>query len=161
MLGDKTFPQIRAIDRAYQSKYDKTLVQLINSEKSLRGNSECCESSTRTQADPAVVEYALRGLVLGPLDFDVWLLNKALEGSVRNDVSLSFLHPLRVLLNAGARRPCLLTFSSLDHRRPSLYSRLPINEELLLRPLYHPRPSKATPNLSKRQSWVATARMRS
>lgn len=40
VLGDKTFPQVRAIDRAYQDKYDKTLVQLINSEKSLRGNSE-------------------------------------------------------------------------------------------------------------------------
>jgi hypothetical protein len=40
VLADKTFPQIRAIDRAYHEKFDKSLLQLISSEKSLRGNSE-------------------------------------------------------------------------------------------------------------------------
>lgn len=40
VLADKTFPQIRAIDRAYHDKFDKSLLQLISSEKSLRGNSE-------------------------------------------------------------------------------------------------------------------------
>lgn len=63
VLGDKTYPQILAIDRAYEAKYEKSLLQLISSEKSLRGNrtsrqivsrevelTPCClQSSTRSK----------------------------------------------------------------------------------------------------------------
>lgn len=41
VLSDKTHPQIRSIDRAFQRKYGRTLVELLDGDKILKGN---CES---------------------------------------------------------------------------------------------------------------------
>lgn len=92
MLGDKvrprirwfaadpsqTFPQIRSTEAVYSAKYNgQTVLDLIAGEKSLRGN----------------MEFALRGLVLGPLGWDVELIKRAVGISgATNDVGTS-LHP--------------------------------------------------------------------
>lgn len=40
VLGDRTYPQIRAIDRAYQAQYAKSLIELVTSERQLKGNGQ-------------------------------------------------------------------------------------------------------------------------
>lgn len=40
VLADKTHPQIRAIDGAYQRKFGRTLLEMLDGEKALKGNSE-------------------------------------------------------------------------------------------------------------------------
>lgn len=159
MLADKTFPQIRAIDRAYQEKYDKTLVQLVNSEKTLRGNSGstcACLDLHRADFSPAV-EYALKGLVMGPLYFDVYLLGKALDGAVRNDVSRSV--GLRDRCSPSApNRPSSSTCSSADLPRRSPFSALPIVIARRPAPLPPLPPSR---RVSKQPSCRPTAPMQS
>ncbi|KDE06045.1 hypothetical protein MVLG_03599 [Microbotryum lychnidis-dioicae p1A1 Lamole] len=67
-LSSLTWPQIRAIDRAYEKKFGATLLDYVSTSKGLKGE----------------LEYALRGLIMGPLNFDVHLLSRALEGSTTN-----------------------------------------------------------------------------
>lgn len=72
ILADKTFPQIRSIDLAYSAKYSKSLPDLISGEKLLRGN----------------MDFALRGLTMGPLSWDAELVKKAVGGTTNNDTLL-------------------------------------------------------------------------
>ncbi|KAL8283112.1 hypothetical protein RQP46_005890 [Phenoliferia psychrophenolica] len=67
ILADKTFPQLRAIESVYVEKYDKTLAELIASEGALKSN----------------LGKVLRGLVLGPLGFDVDLLIRATDTAIK------------------------------------------------------------------------------
>ncbi|KAI5481521.1 Annexin family protein [Pseudohyphozyma bogoriensis] len=106
VLADKTYPQIRSIDKAYRAAYGKTLQELISSEKSVRGNS---------------VQYALKGLIMGPLNFDVDLLKQGLEATVKNDnllISLLIARPpssLDLLRIAYSRKvPSAAKHKSLD-----------------------------------------------
>ncbi|KAK4054841.1 hypothetical protein OIV83_000765 [Microbotryomycetes sp. JL201] len=107
-LADKTFAQIREIDRAFQRQYDKTLLQAIQAEKSLKGN----------------LEFAMRGFVMGPLDFDVFLLRKALDGSSRNDSVLIDLlvarRPATVALLRAAYRSTVHDDASVSARCKTL-----------------------------------------
>ena len=54
--------QMHALRRAYEANVGRSLIKTI--EKETRG----------------WFEWALRGLVLGPLGFDLWLLNKSMAG---------------------------------------------------------------------------------
>lgn len=67
----QTYPQIQSINQAYSSRYEKSLTELIAGEKILRGN----------------MDFALRGLTMGPLNWDVELIKKAIGGTTNNDVS--------------------------------------------------------------------------
>ncbi|SCV68675.1 BQ2448_796 [Microbotryum intermedium] len=75
-LSSLTWPQIRAIDRAYEKKFGTTLLDYVSTSKGLKGE----------------LEYALRGLIMGPLNFDVHLLSRALESSTTNTVNLYHIH---------------------------------------------------------------------
>lgn len=96
VLGDKTFPQIRAIDQAFQNKHGKTLAQVIAGDKALKGPCKFIPFRTGSRATRLMqachvgfaVEYGLRGLVLGPLNFDVWLIQKATESSAQNSTQV-------------------------------------------------------------------------
>lgn len=59
MLGDKTDPQIRSIDKSYHAKYDKTLLELIDSEATLNLKSNCAFSlvhSARLQVEEILID---------------------------------------------------------------------------------------------------------
>ncbi|KAM0793171.1 hypothetical protein ACM66B_000645 [Microbotryomycetes sp. NB124-2] len=108
ILGDKTFAQIREIDKAFHRRHGKTLLQAIQVEKSLKGN----------------MEFALRGFVLGPLDFDVFLLRKALDNSSKNDSTLIDLlvarRPATVALLRAAYRSAVHDDASVSARYKTL-----------------------------------------
>ncbi|GAA6022178.1 hypothetical protein JCM10207_003935 [Rhodosporidiobolus poonsookiae] len=73
LLAPLTYPQLKALDRAYaRGAGGRSLLDVVTSEKAFRGN----------------VEFALRGLLMGPLAWDVWLLQKALDGATTNDTLL-------------------------------------------------------------------------
>ena len=97
MLADKTHPQIRALDNTYQRKYGRTLVELLEGEKALKGNSESrARPGCRNEADAlTAVDLALKGIAMGPLHYDVYLLTRALDGPARNDVSAVNERPTR------------------------------------------------------------------
>jgi annexin A7/11 len=59
--------QMHALSRAYEANVGRSLIKTI--EKETRG----------------WFEWSLRGLVLGPLGFDVWLLNHAMKGMGTNE----------------------------------------------------------------------------
>ncbi|KAK4058095.1 hypothetical protein OIO90_000834 [Microbotryomycetes sp. JL221] len=113
VVGDKTFAQIREIDRAFQRKFDKRLIQAIQGERSLKGN----------------IEFALRGLVLGPLDFDVFLLRKALAGSTKNDSLL-----IELLVGRPPATVALLraAYRSAVHEDPAVSARYKTLEDALM-----------------------------
>lgn len=48
LLADRTFPQLRAIDAVYHEKYDKTLLELIESEGALKNNSAFAVRTSET-----------------------------------------------------------------------------------------------------------------
>ena len=50
-MADKTFPQIRSVDKTYKMKHGKSLLELVTSEKSLRGNSTSSSSPLAYSAD--------------------------------------------------------------------------------------------------------------
>ncbi|KAM0755554.1 hypothetical protein T439DRAFT_320247 [Meredithblackwellia eburnea MCA 4105] len=71
VLADKTFAQVRSINEAYLEKYGKTLVELFESEGKLKSTD---------------LGKALRGIAMGPLNWDVELVRKATDSAVpRND----------------------------------------------------------------------------
>ncbi|BGO94729.1 hypothetical protein NBRC10512_007324 [Rhodotorula toruloides] len=77
-LTPLTFPQLKALDKAYAAGTaqglgkGKTLLETVSAEKAFKGN----------------VEFALRGLLMGPLAWDVWLLQKALDSATVNETLL-------------------------------------------------------------------------
>ncbi|GAA5892067.1 hypothetical protein JCM6882_005685 [Rhodosporidiobolus microsporus] len=113
LLSPLTFPQLKALDSAYAKSSGaqgasagggKSLLEVVTGEKAFKGN----------------VEYALRGLLMGPLGWDVWLLQKALEGATTNDTLLIDLlisrtpSDLALLRAAYSSRSSLRSASSAD-----------------------------------------------
>ncbi|GAA6053438.1 hypothetical protein JCM3770_005166 [Rhodotorula araucariae] len=78
LLAPLTPAQLKALDNAYASGSGhgrdpgRTLLDVATAEKAFKGN----------------VEFALRGLFMGPLAWDVWLLQKALDSATTNDTLL-------------------------------------------------------------------------
>ncbi|BGP21434.1 hypothetical protein JCM10295v2_000309 [Rhodotorula toruloides] len=78
LLTPLAFPQLKALDKAYAAGNaqglgkGKTLLEAVAAEKAFKGN----------------IEYALRGLLMGPLAWDVWLLQKALDSATVNETIL-------------------------------------------------------------------------
>ncbi|BGP28596.1 hypothetical protein JCM10296v2_000332 [Rhodotorula toruloides] len=78
LLTPLTFSQLKALDKAYAAGTaqnlgkGKTLLETVSAEKAFKGN----------------LEYALRGLLMGPLAWDVWLLQKALDSATVNETLL-------------------------------------------------------------------------
>ena len=60
--GYKTGAQMDQLRKAFEAQVGKPLLQVIEKETS------------------GWLEYGLRGLVLGPIGFDVWLLHRACDG---------------------------------------------------------------------------------
>ncbi|GAA5837378.1 hypothetical protein JCM9279_005668 [Rhodotorula babjevae] len=71
-------PQLKALDKAYAAgsaqglAQGRSLLDVVTGDKAFKGN----------------VEFALRGLLMGPLAWDVWLLQKALDSATTNDTLL-------------------------------------------------------------------------
>jgi annexin A7/11 len=61
--GNKTAQQMEQLRKSFESQVGKSLLQVIEKETS------------------GWLEYGLRGLILGPVGFDVWLLNRACDGA--------------------------------------------------------------------------------
>ena len=61
--GNKTAQQMEQLRRSFESHVGKSLLAVIEKETS------------------GYFEYGLRGLILGPLGFDVWLLHRACDGA--------------------------------------------------------------------------------
>ncbi|BGP36461.1 hypothetical protein JCM10449v2_000362 [Rhodotorula kratochvilovae] len=80
LLAPLTPAQLKALDRAYAAVsssgqgagHGRTLLDVVTAEKAFKGN----------------VEFALRGLLMGPLAWDIWLLQKALDSATTNDTLL-------------------------------------------------------------------------
>ncbi|GAA5901626.1 hypothetical protein JCM8208_001560 [Rhodotorula glutinis] len=78
LVAPLTPPQLRALDKAYAAgsahglAQGRSLLDVVTGDKAFKGN----------------VEFALRGLLMGPLAWDVWLLQKALDSTTTNDTLL-------------------------------------------------------------------------
>ncbi|KAK4700973.1 hypothetical protein P7C70_g5266, partial [Phenoliferia sp. Uapishka_3] len=112
VLADKTFPQIRSIDRQYKEKYDKTLLEVVESEGSLKNNS---------------LGRTLKALILGPLSWDVELILKATDTAIKPNehliTELLVSRPpaaISLLRSAYARRHSSNTGTPLKSARISL-----------------------------------------
>ncbi|GAA5879161.1 hypothetical protein JCM8547_001601 [Rhodosporidiobolus lusitaniae] len=100
--------QVRSVEGEWEKERTaaggggKGLVETVTGEKAFKGN----------------VEFALRGILLGPLGWDVWLLQKALEGATTNDTLL-----IDLLISRSPSSLALLR-AAYSHRPPS-HSRTP------------------------------------
>ncbi|GAA5889951.1 hypothetical protein JCM5296_003659 [Sporobolomyces johnsonii] len=72
LLTPLTYPQLKAVDQAYAAQFSRTLLDVLTTDKTLKGT----------------VEFALKGLLVGPLAWDVYLLQKALDADKTNDTLL-------------------------------------------------------------------------
>ncbi|GAA6035917.1 hypothetical protein JCM8097_005162 [Rhodosporidiobolus ruineniae] len=112
LLAPLTHPQLKALDQAYsaaQGGNGRSLLDVVTAEKAFKGN----------------VDFALRGLLMGPLGWDVWLLQKALEGVSTNDTLLIDLlisrtpSDLALLRTAYSLRNSARTASSTSSTTPT------------------------------------------
>ncbi|GAA5992429.1 hypothetical protein JCM11641_002904 [Rhodosporidiobolus odoratus] len=109
-LAPLTYPQLKALDRAYLEKGNgRDLLDAVTSEKAFKGN----------------VEFAARGMLMGPLAWDVWLLQRALDRATTNDnllVDLLISRPpsaLALLRAAYSHRSSHLGLSSPSPSSPA------------------------------------------
>ncbi|KPV78192.1 uncharacterized protein RHOBADRAFT_50691 [Rhodotorula graminis WP1] len=78
LVAPLTPPQLKALDKAYAAGsaqglgQGRSLLDVVTGDKAFKGN----------------VEFALRGLLMGPLAWDVWLLQKALDSTTTNETLL-------------------------------------------------------------------------
>ncbi|GAA5951496.1 hypothetical protein JCM21900_001584 [Sporobolomyces salmonicolor] len=72
LLTPLTYPQLKALDQAYAAQFSRKLLDVLTTDKTLKGT----------------VEFALKGLLVGPLAWDVYLLQKALDADKTNDTLL-------------------------------------------------------------------------
>ncbi|GAA5828111.1 hypothetical protein JCM11251_002594 [Rhodosporidiobolus azoricus] len=106
LLSPLTYPQLKALDSTYLQANGKSLPEVVTGEKVFKGN----------------FEYGFRGLLMGPLGWDVWLLQKALEGATTNDTLLIDLLVSRTPSDLALLRAAYSSRSSPPPRTPSAHS---------------------------------------